>query len=113
MDENPYKAPGGEAESAQQTGGKRRWLALLFATPCLLVAAFFLIAVSMGTVELISSPEFISAHWGEVVTFFLFYSTNAVMWAATAWAVWKGYSRALIAALLVELIIVAMMTVLG
>ena len=113
MEENPYKAPAGEAESAQQAGGKRRWLALLFAIPCLLVAVFCLIAACIGAIELISGTDNISAHWGEVVVFFAFYSINAVMWAATTWAVWKGYSRALIAALLVDLVIVAMMTVLG
>lgn len=109
MDQNPYKAPAADGESERQTSfAWRRWLAVTFALPSLLISGFCLCVIFAVIEELIAWPwKTPRPPWSEIVAGLGFYSASALTWGVTAWASWKGRGRAVIAALLADLALVA------
>lgn len=107
MNENPFLAP---AEDRAATDRKpislKRRIALFWIVPCLLIVAFCLIPIGCAILEIVTVRNMDLNSAESVLT--AIYFMNATTWSATAWAIWKNRSRAIIAALFADILALAL-----
>ena len=103
MEENPYKAPSDENFATDRKRvGLGRCLALICIFPGLLIVAYCLFAIGVGVIAVALDAR-TGFPWMYLVWWVL-YAVNAATWTATAWAIWANRSRAVIAALLADVV---------